>query len=517
MTEAHPRMALPERNLFWAQLRAIRRARAAVSRHERQQSPGAWYLERAIIAFIAVVMVGIGAGLGLSFAGSPTVEPGRKAIFLLSGPLVMAVYLVFFQARSARSAHPLGEALLYAPLPRLRSALLRTFDSLVDPANLFLVSITFVPWLAAELAGARWLNATAAVSLVFFAAAIILGRELFAAGYRYLLELTSGIGAAFVRFAIGMVGFAIPLGLHSIGPLFGGESFSPLDLPALRWMRAPLGPVGLFAIAGLCLSLAVWVRARPMPRGITFRRTRSRGIRTPTRASKSAYSRRPAIRAMLRMMIVQAARQPTYRYSAAVLLFFSLVAVAFGGGSNGPVAFFAFGGPLTLFFNLYGADGSYYALWLGSGRTLREWTLARQLFVLVYYTLFGSVGVAVLVGSGTLALHRLPLFLPLFLQAPLIALIAGPAVSRFVVTPQAREIVRAKVAGRSGRSFFAPVASAVTAGLVIAPGLLFIQAGWWPVNYAVLCALAVTAVATRPYRSPWTLAFRERLATAFRM
>lgn len=219
---------------------------------------------------------------------------------------------------------------------------------------------------------------------------------------------------------------------------------------------------------------------------------------------------------MLRMMILQAARRPTYRYAAGLFILLSGLALVANGVGNGFLFFLAFVQPLMGFFNLYGADSAYYALWLGSGRSLRDWTLARQLFSLIYLGLFGGAGLAVGVWTGTMGAQRLPVYLPLFGEATLVALLVGPAVSRFVVTPQASEIVRAKTSGRSSRSYLSPFAVGATAVAVGTPGLLLIHLGWWPLNYAIFCALGATVAIARTYRRAWTHGFRERLATAFR-
>jgi hypothetical protein len=272
----------------------------------------------------------------------------------------------------------------------------------------------------------------------------------------------------------------------------------------------------LAGAAALVLG-AVWVRARPTPQGFVFSFGRSlphRAMREPV--ARAAFEQRNTIGAMLRMMLLQSTRRPIYRYQAGLLLVFSVLSFIANGAGSGFVVFLAFVTPMSGMYNLYGADAPYYTLWLGSGRTLSEWTLARQLFFSTYFLIFATVGAVVVFASRSIPLSYLPGAVPLIFEAPLLAMLIGPAVSRFVITSHVTEISQRKTAGRSSRSFISPLAASATAVVVAAPGAILIFLGLGLLNWLVLAALAAAVLAIRPHRADWTPPFRTRLAQAFR-
>ncbi len=497
----------------------------AITREQRRESPLAWSLRTGLLVALAVLLIIGAAVLGFTVAHEPDLgrdfDPDRIAVLFLAAPLAAAAYLVFNNLQSAQASHPLGEAFLFAPLPRVRFGLLRTLDSLAQPSSAFIVVFAFAPWFGASLGGAGWLNPAGLLSLCAYAAAILSLREALLAVHRYVLDITHGIGAAVFRVAFFLVMLTIPLWAGLAAAYVGLGDFDPLAVPTRSWMNRIWTPAALAAASLLFISLAIWVRSRPQPRGFNLRRRfhRVRPRRTSVPAAETTpqvLAQRAVLPAMLRMMIVQATRQSLYRYSAGLLLVFSVISFIGSGAGTGFVVFAAFITPLSGMYNLYGADAHYYALWLGSGRRLDQWTLARQLFFLIYYLLFAAIGVVVVFAAGPLPLGLLPGVLPLPMQAPLVAMLIGPSVSRMVITSHNTEINQRKSTGRSGRSFLAPLFGAVTVIGVGAPGMGLAILGLWPLNWLVLAALVAAVVFVRPYTGHWTPRFRERLAIAFR-
>ncbi|MBI2767731.1 MAG: hypothetical protein HYX53_17685 [Chloroflexi bacterium] len=499
-----------------AQLCAILRARWAVSAQGRRESPAAWYVRAVLFAAAGIGLPVALFTLGLGVGRDRDIEPGPAAVLLLAPGLAAAGVLLFTQIQSVQAGHPLGDALLYAPLARRRAGLLWTLDSLANPGTLFILAMAAAPWLGLRAGGAHWLNGWAVIFLAAFGATAVLLRELALAIHRYLMDLTQGLGSAVLRVGFFLAMVTIPLWTGAVAGLFAGGNIDPSELPALRWMREPGGSAVVVGAAGLLFGGAAWIRARPRPHGFGFNLRRVRPARVAPVRAATAFAGGPVLGVILRMMAVQATRRPVYRYSAAILTASLALSFVTGGASNGFVVFAAFAAPMSGFFNLYGADAPYYTLWLASGRSLGEWTLARQLFFASYYLLFGGVAL----GAGVVFLDLPPrgvaLVLPLFLATPLVAILAGPPVSRFVVTPQITEISQRKTAGRSPRTFVSPVAVAIAAAAVLGPGIAFLAVGLWEANWVMLGALAAVVLLVRPWRGEWSPALRERMAAAFR-
>jgi hypothetical protein len=515
-THALPRPGSP-RSPLWPQLRALLRARLAVSREERLESPLPWYLKNILYALVAVALTTAVFVFGFALGRDDTIDSARATVVVLLPGMGAAVYLFFSNLQSSQSGHLLGEAFILAPLPRLRFGLLRTLDSLLQAGNAFIFAITLAPWLGIKIAGGGWLNGWAALAVPGYACLLIGLRELLLAIHRYVLEATRGLGTAIFRVAFFVLMFTIPIWAGVAVSVLNLQDTDPLSLPLLERLREPLTPLVLLAGAAALVLGAVWVRARPTPQGFVFSFGRSlphRAMREPV--ARAAFEQRNTIGAMLRMMLLQSTRRPIYRYQAGLLLVFSVLSFIANGAGSGFVVFLAFVTPMSGMYNLYGADAPYYTLWLGSGRTLSEWTLARQLFFSTYFLIFATVGAVVVFASRSIPLSYLPGAVPLIFEAPLLAMLIGPAVSRFVITSHVTEISQRKTAGRSSRSFISPLAASATAVLVAAPGAILIFLGIGLLNWLVLGALAAAVLTIRPHRADWTPPFRTRLAQAFR-
>ncbi|MEO9255000.1 MAG: hypothetical protein ABI305_05640, partial [Tepidiformaceae bacterium] len=196
---------------LWPQLRALLRARLAVSREDRIESPLPWYLKNVLYSLVAIVLTGAVFIFGVILARNGRVDIARATVVLLLPGLGAAIYLFFSNLQSAQSGHILGEAFILAPLPRLRFGLLRTLDNLLQPGNAFIIAITIAPWIAVEIAGGDWLNGWGVLSVLVYTLLLVFLREFFLAIHRYILEATRGLGTAVFRVGFFLLMFTIPI------------------------------------------------------------------------------------------------------------------------------------------------------------------------------------------------------------------------------------------------------------------------------------------------------------------
>jgi hypothetical protein len=302
-----------------------------------------------------------------------------------------------------------------------------------------------------------------------------------------------------------------PAWLERLIALFGPSSIEMFDLPMREWLRNPVAIPAIVASVPVLLVLAVWMRTWPPLRigqGWSFwnRKTRDR-----------RFSRRTPVRAMTQMMLVQAVRSPSVRYAAVLLgiVAFMLFWVPPRTGIA-LVAMTAFVTPMSGFFNLYGWDSRYYHLWLASGRTLSEWTVAREMAALVQFVVFGYAGGIVLGLHGVVSRETGRGLAALPLACIAVGLWLGPTVSRFVATPQDGEVGVAAKKNRSSRAFLPPLLAAVTgAGLALVM-IPVARAGFWWADWVLALGLLGAALAPGTHRGTWTPGLRERFAVTFR-
>jgi hypothetical protein len=499
---------------FSYQLGALLRARRAVSREQRLESPASWWLQRTFMGIAAFAVLLSGLALGASAASDPDVNRTRASLLFLLGPCLWAGYFTFIQIQSASQGHPLGAGRAFLPLSRRRSALLAILERVVAPSGLFVWATGLTTWLGVAAAGESWLNAAGWLTILLFPALPLLLREIVLGIQRFLIERTSGLVAGAGRIAIVLLAVTIPFW---VGRLIGTLDIGSLDFmsfPVLDTANSPATPLGVLAAPGALALLAVAIQSAPPLR---FRGAQtSRRLSTPAIPAFSFRSTARADLLMARMMLVSAVRQPLYGYSFGLLIVLLGVSAVFPGAPGAGLALLTgYMNPASSLYNLYGGDARHYPLWLATGRRLDEWTRARQVFSLAHITLFGlTTGVGLLL-VGYIAAEDAFAWLFALLQAVGFALLIGPAVSRFVVTPWATD-VSGIVGRRSSRGWVTWVAASITGLTCFGLATALSHAGLWWANLLPIAVLAAAYLLIRPDRYQWSPDFRERLARSFR-
>ena len=153
---------------FAYQLAALLRARRAVSREQRLESPASWWLQRAFMIIAAVSILLTGLALGASAASDPDINRTRSALLFLLGPCIWAGYFTFIQVQSASQGHPLGAGRTFLPLSRRRSALLAILERVAAPSGLFVWATGLTTWLGVAISGHSWLNPPGWLTILLF-------------------------------------------------------------------------------------------------------------------------------------------------------------------------------------------------------------------------------------------------------------------------------------------------------------------------------------------------------------
>ena len=462
---------------------------------------------------MAVLFVG-GAYLGSwGVATNPGVDAARAAALFLFAPISAAGYLLVIQLRDGPGGHPIGQLRRFLPLSRRRSAALRLAEDTLQPGTLFVVAYTAATWLGVATSGERWLSGAGWITLALLVVVGLAGRHAVNSFQAWALESSGGSAAAIVRIGLTVGLISLPAWVSLVTPFIPWSRFDPLGPSTVDAANGAMG-VFLAGTAALGLTaLAIWLRTC---RGLRV------GFRLPSRRSERAqkplrFHGGRAEYVILRMMLIQASRQATFRYAAGLLLLFGLLGrILPGGTSVGLILLSGFLAPVTAFYNLYGADARSYHLWLGSGRALEEWTRARQLFNLCYIAIFLYGSGLLLVVGGRIPLSAVPGLLALPIAAAAIAIAAGPSVSRFVVAPQSAEVGFKSRSQSSPRAMFATFAAVITGMVVLIPGIILAQGEYWWICWLLALGATVAMLATLPFQASWSPELRTRMASTFR-
>ena len=500
---------------FPRELKALIRVRQAISRAQREQGPAGWWIKHSLLTGVAVLFV-LGAFIGgWGISGDAHLDRDKAATLFLFAPITAAGFLLFIQMGDRPGAHPIGELRGYLPISRRRSALLRLAEDTLTPGTVFIFAYGWASWVGMLVAGEHWLNAGGWVCVALLPVLAVAARHAVWAFQGWALEAASGTTAAFTRMAlaVGPVGVAW-VAVTAQGARLGGNG--TFDWPLLNFVNSTAGPLLTLAAAAATLALALWMRTwRPLrisfhlPNPLGRRRRGSgRGVRF--------RGGRPEL-VMLRMMLVQATRQSSFRYTALMLVLLGGLGTILPTGTGVVLVLLSgFIGPVTNFYNLYGADSKAYQLWLGSGRTLGEWTRARQLFTLCHTALFVYGGGLILLLGGTIPAHAAPGLLALPIATGAIGVLAGPMLSRFVLSPHSTEVGFRSRTNSSSRGFFATAAAVSTGIAVLAPGVPIAFTSFWWLDWAAAIVLTAAVFVAGPSSAVWTPQLRTKMASAFR-
>ena len=413
----------------WAlQLDGILRARRALSAAQRSDARLAWWATRLVWGVVATGLIAGSFLFGLAQARTSGAIPARTGTFFLLGSLTGAGYLVLIDFRPA--AHILGELRERLPLSRNRSAALRIAEEVVHPSTLFVILHAFAPFLGLALGGNSWLNGWGWLSVVGLILVALAGRSAITATKAWILRPTSGTTEAVLRIGFSVALLTLPVWSAAIVRPFYAGSFDVFLLDGLSWANRPIGPTASVVAAFTLFVFAVWARTW---RGWSLRLP---GLPHPGLAlGRSRFTSARAEIRMVQMMAVRASRTTSYQQAA---LFVGVLGVlTFWVPAPGIVPLMVgicFVSPLLTFFNLYGQDSTHFNLWLMTGVSLQEWTRARQFFSAGYLLMFSYTGLMVLTATGTFGLHTAVLISPIPAGCAALAIIAGPRVSRFVVS-----------------------------------------------------------------------------------
>jgi hypothetical protein len=493
----------------------VLRARTAVSAAQRHESPGSWWTKRLLLAAGALWVLSGSFISSIVLAEDPAQDANRVAVLFLLGPVGVAALLMAGRLRAEAGIHPLGEVRALLPLSRRRSAAIATLEDLLSPETAFILAIGWAPWLGMILGGQQWLT-PAGWGTAFLAPFAAVGfRHVLLSLQAWAAAAAEGISGLIVRIGAVLLFISLPVLLGVGAQVFSIGTGDLFTLPLLRWGNAPLAPLAVFSGAAVMIVGATWVRSCRAPGWL---RALSRVSPAISVASPSVSFRdmRPVF-AMARMMAVQATRLSAYRYAVLMLVITSVIVVVWEGGPGfGLLLFTVYLTPMNGLFNLYGADSRHYALWMASGRSLDEWTRARQLFYAGYYVLFGGVAFLVLGLSGRATGVFLAGVVPAAVVALAIGLAVGPAVSRFTITPMELDVSTFSRRGSSGRGW---VGTAAAGGAGMAAAAVTVPwpfLGLWWVPFLIAAAACVGCATIRAQPGAWSVTLREQMALAFR-
>jgi hypothetical protein len=331
----------------------------------------------------------------------------------------------------------------------------------------------------------------------------------------WLMEAASGTGTAILRLASVLAIIAAPAWIGWLLRLLGVGSVQILDLPLLDAVNQPVAPLVVVAAAIPLFALASWIRCWPPLHVRLPGRDRGRPAARAQRPGRR-FSREPQ-RAMLAFELTQALRVPAYRYAFIMLGTFAVLTFWIPRPSGASLlTMTAFLGPMSGIFNLYGASARYHTLWLALGVPLQRWTRVRLAFAIAQMLVLATSGIVLATVTGILPLRALPgvLALPVAATAP--AMVFGPRISRFVLTPAATEIGRSVKGARSGRSFIPTLAAALIGVVIGLPGFVLALTGYGWVCWLAAVALVGGALLLRPGGASWTPDLRSRMEQAFR-
>lgn len=496
------------------ELGALLRARRAVSRSERDESPWAWWLKRIAFSLGGLWVVGGSFGTALAFAGRPDVTPERLAVLVFLGPAGVALIMAGAQTREA-AIHPLGEARVLLPLGRWRSSLLALAESLLSGQVLFILALGWVPWLGVLLSGALWLNGFGWLTALLLPLAVVAVREILG-GLSFRASLATGRPQAMVRALGWLVGLSLPVGAFIVRRELTPQSgFDPFALPILDWANSASGPLSMVSLVGVGLVAAATVRAAHIP---GFRARPRRDVALPAGPAVVRFSHRKNATVITRLSVVRVWRQSATRFTvgaaaagaAAISLFPAATGLSF-------VAVSFLVGPIVDLLNVYGADQRAAAAWVGSGRPLRDWTLAR--LVTHSVVAFGGVAGAALaaVAAGGLPPGLLPGLVPIPVMVVAAGWLMGPRLSRFTLSWRPSEVGPfVRQGGGSGRLWLAALVAYVVTGLAGGIGGWMAVAGFGFVNWLAAGVIVGALALSRTWETPWTLGLRKEMAERFR-
>jgi hypothetical protein len=492
---------------FAGQLTGMLRARRAFSVAQKRDSRIGWWATRVIWTVVATGLVGGSFLFGVSEAGANATLQARTGTFFLLGSLTGAGYLVLIDFRPA--AHILGEVRERLPLSRRRSAGLRFAEEVVHPSTVFVLLHALAPFVGLTVAGNSWLNGWGWLSVCGLILVALAGRGGITAIKAWVLRPTSGTSEAIVRIGFSVTLLTIPVWTGAVIRPFYSGSFDVFALDGLSWANSATGPISSLVVAAAVTVFAIWARtwrgwnARlpnwPAPR-IALGRSRFGSSRTELR--------------MAQMMALRASRITSYQQAALLVGVVGVLTIWVPAPGIVPLMVgICFISPLLTFFNLYGQDSTYFSLWLTAGISLQEWTRARQIFSTFYLLLFSYAGLAVLAATGTFSIHATALIAPLPAGCAMAAIIAGPPVSRFVVT--ATEHRDGQRRAGSARGMAAMAAAAMVTSIVAGASLgLSVVALWAPCAGVAVLAIVSWRAGRRGHS--WSSPFRSRLASSLR-
>ena len=500
-------------NTFAVQLAALLSARRAISASSRRESPASWWTKRLLFAGIAAAMCFGTFMLGVVLPNDQELDHERIAMLFLLGPFAAAGYLIVLQMRDGPGAHPLGDARRLLPLSRRRSAALRLAEETANPGTLFVAAYALSPLLGIVAGGGNWLNGWGWLSIVLLIAAAMGWKEGISAFQAWLLEAASGATAALSRLGFTFVIILMPVLFQQVANLFGFGDFDLFGLDGLPFVNSARGTALIAASTSVLFGAALWVRTWP---GWRLALPWSSG--RPARAPRPVRFVRGSIPlAMLQLMALRAYRIPAFRYSLALLALFGFMLSWLPPSSGAPLLIIAgFLSPLAMFFNIYGQDAAYYALWLASGRTLHQWTLARLTFATVNLALFSYIALTILSVAGVPPSGWTPALTAVPVLAAALGITLGPVVSRYTLTASVTEVGSRARTSVSARSFVPGVGAALVAGIATGTviGMIVSDIGWlaWPLALTALAG----SMALSLEGAAWSPHFRLRLANSFR-
>ncbi len=493
---------------FFAQTGALLRARRQVSAVSRRDAGAAWWVSNLAVGLAACVAVAVAFLVGAGTGETENVDRAAASIVLFAHPFGAVLVLTFLNLHDAPEAHPLGHVRFLLPISFRRSSLLGVVERNASPSGIWVWAMGVVPWLGMAALGTSWLTPAGWASVAALPLFALASRELSLSVRRYI----HGLLRDFIPSSGGvLLGIVWGLGVFLLLGILPGRLPSVTSSPVLQLANHPVAPAGILVATAGFLVAAVAIPPSRTPRWMVWRRPSLRFLTGP-RASFSA-GRREFV--LLKMLLVTATRQASYRYSAGAVILLSVVTMAFPGFGAGWLVLIAYVAPASSFYNLYGPDSRHYCAILATGSSLAEWTRARLMFSSIHLGTFGIVLGAVVLISGYLPPRTAFTLLAPIPLAAAVGWLVGPRVSRFVMTS-----VGPRGDGSSPGTFgsrrWVTWLMAVVVYMVCGPfaNMPLATSAWWlyPVPMAVP---AIVWLVMRPDRRAWDPALRSRLAAAF--